>query len=77
VRSKTRKSINHIEYGGQMADVVILPLRLRPSPQQVIAGRVQIRVAGGRPGAPSGGAPPVNKSRHGGHPDTRALRVES
>jgi hypothetical protein len=76
MRGKTGKPINHIEYGAEMAHVVILPLRLGPAPEQIAAGRLQIRVRGGRTGTPGSGDPAPHKTRHGRHPGTRPPRVE-
>jgi hypothetical protein len=65
MRGKTRKPIDHIEYGRQVRDIVILPLRLGPAPQQVGAGRVEVRVVRRGPGAPNRVPPPLHKSHHG------------
>jgi len=57
-------TIDHLQYGGQVRDRVVVALRLRPPAEQVAAGGGQIGVAGGRPGIPGGVPEPVHERFH-------------
>ena len=56
VRGQAGMPIDHVEYGGQVRDRVVVPLRLGPAPEQVAAGRLEVGVAGRRAGRPRGRA---------------------
>jgi hypothetical protein len=64
MRRQLRKPINNIEYGGQVRDGVVLPLRLRPAPDKVTGRRLEVAVGRRGPRRPCRVPKPLHKILH-------------